>query len=65
MTFLINALLALIARIATEKVAGAILEDVLVFAIKKLVANTTSTLDDEVAATVFDALGRNPDGGKK
>ena len=60
-----RALFAILAKIATDAFVQRVLEDVIVAGVKHLVANTTSSVDDQIAANIYDALGRKPDGSRK
>lgn len=60
-----QALIWILSKILTEAFVRDVIEDVLVFAIKKLVANTESNLDDQLAERIYIALDRNPDGSRR
>lgn len=60
-----KALITILSAVLTDKFVRDVLEDVMVYGVKKLVANSASNVDDSIAESFFIALGRNPDGSRK
>lgn len=60
-----RALLALFAKILTDRFAAKIVEDVFVWCAVTLARNTKSNLDDRAVAIIMEQLNRNPDGTPK